>query len=85
MKFAFDNDQYLRTQSAHIRQRIDQFGGKLYLEFGGKLYDDNHASRVLPGFQPDSKMRMLLQMKDQVEVIIAINSDDIEKNKIRGD
>ena len=85
MKLAFDNDQYLRTQSAHIRQRIDQFGGKLYLEFGGKLYDDNHASRVLPGFQPDSKMRMLLQMKDQVEVIIAINSDDIEKNKIRGD
>ena len=85
LKLAFDNDQYLQTQSAHIRQRIDQFGGKLYLEFGGKLYDDNHASRVLPGFRPDSKMRMLLQMKDQVEVVIAINSDDIEKNKIRGD
>ncbi len=85
MKQAFDNEQYLRTQSAHIRQRIAQFGGKLYLEFGGKLYDDYHASRVLPGFQPDSKMRMLLQMKEQVEVIIAINSDDIEKNKIRGD
>ncbi len=82
---AFDNEQYLRTQSAHIRQRIDQFGGKLYLEFGGKLYDDYHASRVLPGFQPDSKMRMLLQMKEQVEVVIAINADDIEKNKIRGD
>lgn len=85
MKIAFDNDQYLRTQSAHIQQRIDQFGGKLYLEFGGKLYDDYHASRVLPGFRPDSKMRMLLQMKEQVEVVIAINADDIEKNKIRGD
>ena len=65
-RLAFDNDQYLSTQSAHIRERIAQFGGKLYLEFGGKLYDDNHASRVLPGFQPDSKLRMLLQMKDQV-------------------
>ncbi len=85
MKTAFDNDKYLRTQSAHIRDRIAQFGGKLYLEFGGKLYDDNHASRVLPGFQPDSKLRMLLQMKDQVEIIIVINADDIEKNKIRGD
>ena len=82
---AFDNEQYLRTQSQHIRQRIAQFGGKLYLEFGGKLYDDYHAARVLPGFQPDSKLRMLLQMKEQVEVIVAINSDDIEKNKIRGD
>ena len=84
-KLAFDNEKYLTTQSAHIRQRIDQFGGKLYLEFGGKLYDDYHASRVLPGFQPDSKLRMLLQMKEQVEIVIAINSDDIEKNKIRGD
>ena len=82
---AFDNDKYLQTQSAHIRSRIDQFGGKLYLEFGGKLYDDNHASRVLPGFQPDSKLRMLLQLKDQVEMVIAINADDIEKNKVRGD
>ena len=82
---AFDNDQYLQTQSAHIRDRIAQFGGKLYLEFGGKLYDDNHASRVLPGFQPDSKLRMLLQLKEQVEMVIAINADDIEKNKIRGD
>ena len=81
----FDNDKYLRTQSEHIRNRINQFGGKLYLEFGGKLYDDNHASRVLPGFQPDSKLRMLLQMKDQVEMVIAINTADIEKNKIRGD
>ena len=84
-KLAFDNDKYLQTQSAHIRERIAQFGGKLYLEFGGKLYDDNHAARVLPGFQPDSKLRMLLQLKEQVEIIIAINADDIEKNKIRGD
>jgi len=82
---AFDNEQYLRTQSAHIRERIQQFGGKLYLEFGGKLYDDNHAARVLPGFQPDSKLRMLLQLKEQVEMVIVINADDIEKNKIRGD
>ena len=85
IKTAFDNEQYLRTQSQHIRQRIAQFGGKLYLEFGGKLYDDYHAARVLPGFQPDSKLRMLLQMKEQVEIVIAINADDIEKNKIRGD
>ena len=81
----FDNDLYLQTQSQHIRQRLAQFGGKLYLEFGGKLYDDNHAARVLPGFQPDSKLRMLLQLKDQVEMVIAINAADIEKNKIRGD
>jgi len=85
VKLAFDNDKYLQTQSAHIRERIGKFGGKLYLEFGGKLYDDNHASRVLPGFQPDSKLRMLLQLKDQVEMVIVINADDIEKNKIRGD
>ena len=84
-KIGFDNDKYLQLQSEHIRQRIAQFGGKLYLEFGGKLYDDNHASRVLPGFQPDSKLRMLLQLKDQVEMVIAINAADIEKNKIRGD
>lgn len=82
---AFDNEKYLQLQSQHIRQRIDQFGGKLYLEFGGKLYDDNHASRVLPGFQPDSKLRMLLQLKEQVEMVIVINAADIEKNKIRGD
>ena len=81
----FDNEQYLLTQSERIRERINQFGGKLYLEFGGKLYDDYHASRVLPGFQPDSKLRMLLQMKDQVEMVIAINAGDIEKNKVRGD
>ena len=84
-KIAFDNNLYIQTQSAHIRERISQFGGKLYLEFGGKLYDDYHASRVLPGFQPDSKLRMLLQMKEQVEVVIAINAADIEKNKVRGD
>ena len=82
---AFDNELYIRSQSAHIRNRIEQFGGKLYLEFGGKLYDDNHAARVLPGFCPDSKLRMLLQLKDKVEMVIAINSADIEKNKIRGD
>ncbi len=81
----FDNEQYLRTQSAHIRERIAQFGGKLYLEFGGKLFDDFHASRVLPGFQPDSKLRMLLQLKERVEIVIAINAADIEKNKRRGD
>ena len=85
MKLGYDNEKYIRTQSAHIRERINQFGGKLYLEFGGKLYDDNHASRVLPGFQPDSKLQMLLQIKEQVEMVIVINADDIEKNKIRGD
>jgi len=85
MKIGFDNDKYLQMQSEHIRQRLDTFGGKLYLEFGGKLYDDYHASRVLPGFQPDSKLKMLLQLKDQVEMVIAINAADIEKNKIRGD
>ena len=85
MRIGYDNDKYIRTQSAHIRERISKFGGKLYLEFGGKLYDDNHASRVLPGFQPDSKLQMLLQLKEQVEMVIVINADDIEKNKIRGD
>ena len=85
MKTGFDNDKYIQTQSAHIQERIAKFGGKLYLEFGGKLYDDYHASRVLPGFQPDSKLRMLLKLKDMVEVVIAINADDIEKNKVRGD
>ena len=84
-KIGFDNDKYLRMQSGHIRERIAQFGGKLYLEFGGKLFDDYHASRVLPGFQPDSKLRMLLQIKDQVEIVIVINAGDIEKNKLRGD
>lgn len=84
-KTGFDNDKYLRTQSEHIKERISQFGGKLYLEFGGKIFDDYHASRVLPGFLPDSKMKMLLQLKDSAEMIIAINANDIEKNKVRGD
>jgi len=81
----FDNEKYLKMQSEHIRERIAQFGDKLYLEFGGKLFDDYHASRVLPGFKPDSKLQMLLQLKDEAEIVIVINSDDIEKNKIRGD
>ncbi len=84
-KVGFDNEKYLREQSKEIKNRIDQFGGKLYLEFGGKLFDDNHASRVLPGFRPDSKLSMLHQLKDQAEIIIVINAEDIEKNKIRGD
>ena len=85
MKIGFDNDKYLKTQSEHIRQRINEFGGKLYLEFGGKIFDDFHASRVLPGFLPDSKMKMLLELKDEAEMLIAINANDIEKNKVRGD
>ena len=85
MKIGFDNDKYLKTQSEHIRQRIAQFGGKLYLEFGGKLFDDYHASRVLPGFHPDSKITMLKELRDQAEIVIAINAGDIEKNKVRGD
>ena len=85
VKQGFDNQKYLHMQSQHIRDRIAQFGGKLYLEFGGKLFDDYHASRVLPGFEPDSKIRMLEQLKDKAEIIIAINAGDIEKNKVRGD
>lgn len=85
MKIGFDNGKYLRIQSEHIKERIAQFGDKLYLEFGGKLFDDFHASRVLPGFQPDSKLRMLLQLKDDAEIIIVISAVDIEKNKVRGD
>lgn len=81
----FDNQKYLTMQSEHIRERIAQFGDKLYLEFGGKLFDDYHASRVLPGFAPDSKLKMLLQLADQAEIVIAINASDIEKNKIRHD
>ena len=81
----FDNQKYLTTQSEQIKKRIAQFGGKLYLEFGGKLFDDYHASRVLPGFEPDSKIRMLQQLQDDVEILIAINAADIEKNKVRGD
>ncbi len=85
MKIGFDHDKYTAMQSEHIRQRIAQFGGKLYLELGGKLFDDYHASRVLPGFRPDSKVSMLLNLKDQAELVIAINADDIEKSKVRGD
>ena len=84
-KIGFDNNKYLKLQSEKIKERISQFGGKLYLEFGGKLFDDYHASRVLPGFAPDSKIRMLTELKDQAEIIIAVNSGDIEKNKVRGD
>ena len=85
MKIGFDNQKYLTMQSEHIRERISQFGDKLYLEFGGKLFDDYHASRVLPGFAPDSKLQMLLQLSDQAEIIISINASDIEKNKVRHD
>jgi uncharacterized protein (UPF0371 family) len=85
MKFGFDNDKYLKIQSQHIKERINRFGDKLYLEFGGKLFDDYHASRVLPGFQPDSKLKMLMQLRDFAEIVIVISADDIEKNKIRGD
>ncbi|MCH4154144.1 MAG: DUF1846 domain-containing protein [Saccharofermentans sp.] len=84
-KIGFDNDRYVELQSEKIRERVDQFGGKLYLEFGGKLFDDYHASRVLPGFEPDSKIRMLKALADDAEIVIAINADAIEKNKRRGD
>lgn len=84
-KVGFSNDKYVELQSARIRERVDQFGGKLYLEFGGKLFDDYHASRVLPGFEPDSKIRMLKALSDDCEIVIAINADAIEKNKRRGD
>ncbi len=85
MKKGFDNEKYLKMQSAHIMERIEKFGNKLYLEFGGKLFDDYHASRVLPGFEPDSKLQMLLELKDQAEIVIVISAEDIEENKIRGD
>ena len=84
-QIGFDNDKYLTLQTERILSRVEQFGGKLYLEFGGKLFDDYHASRVLPGFQPDSKMRMLLKLRDQAELVVAISADDIEKSKRRGD
>ena len=84
-KLGFDNDKYIKLQSQKIRDRIEQFGGKLYMEFGGKLFDDYHASRVLPGFMPDSKLKMLLQLKDQAEIVFVISAEDIENNKIRGD
>ncbi len=85
MRIGFDHDKYTAMQSEHILERIATFGGKLYLELGGKLFDDNHASRVLPGFRPDSKVTMLLNLRDQAELVIAISADDIEKNKLRGD
>ena len=85
MKIGFDNEKYLKIQSEHIRERIAQFDGKLYLELGGKLFDDHHASRVLPGFKPDSKLRMFGQLRDQLEIVIVVSAEDIEKNKIRAD
>lgn len=85
MRVGFDNEKYLKMQSEHIEERISKFGDKLYLEFGGKLFDDYHASRVLPGFEPDSKLRMLMKLSDRAEIVIVINAADIEKNKIRGD
>ena len=85
MEIGFDNQKYLDLQSSHIRERINQFDNKLYLEFGGKLFDDYHASRVLPGFQPDSKLKLLKELSEEIEIIITINAKDIEKNKVRGD
>ncbi len=85
MRVGFDNEKYLKMQSEHIEERISKFGDKLYLEFGGKLFDDYHASRVLPGFEPDSKLRMLMKLADRAEIVIVINAADIEKNKVRGD
>ena len=85
MKNGFDNEKYVKIQSEHIKERISKFGDKLYLEFGGKLFDDYHAARVLPGFQPDSKLKMLMQLADYAEIVIVISASDIEKNKIRGD
>ena len=84
-KIVFNNEKYLKMQRESIMQRIEKFDNKLYLEFGGKLFDDYHASRVLPGFLPDTKLKMLLGLKDKVEVVIVINSSDIQNNKIRGD
>ncbi len=85
MSTGFDNQKYVTLQSEKIRERINMFGGKLYLEFGGKLFDDYHASRVLPGFLPDTKLKMLLALRDEAEIVIAINAEAIEKNKKRGD
>lgn len=85
MKIGFDNDKYIRIQSEHIKERIAKFSGKLYLELGGKLFDDHHASRVLPGFQPDSKLRMFHKLSNHIEIVIVISAEDIEKNKVRAD
>ena len=84
-KIGFDNEKYLSLQSEKIEERINSFGGKLYLEFGGKLFDDYHASRVLPGFEPDSKIKMLLNLKDIAEILVVISANDIENNKYRSD
>ncbi|MFR6056809.1 MAG: DUF1846 domain-containing protein, partial [Eubacteriales bacterium] len=84
-KIGFDNQKYLKMQSERIIERINSFGGKLYLEFGGKLFDDYHASRVLPGFEPDSKLKMLSELKDEAEILIVISAVDIENNKYRSD
>ncbi len=84
-KIGFDNEKYLKMQSERIMERISQFGDKLYLEFGGKLFDDHHAARILPGFEPDIKLKLLRKMSDKTEIVIAINASDIEKNRIRGD
>ena len=84
-QIGFDNDKYIKMQSARIRERMSNFGGKLYMEFGGKLFDDNHASRVLPGFQPDSKLRMLLELKQEAEIVIAVSAGAIESKKLRSD
>ena len=85
MKYGFDNDKYIALQSQHIKERIAYFGGKLYLEFGGKLFDDYHASRVLPGFEPDSKIKMLLKLRAIAEILVVISANDIVKNKYRSD
>ena len=85
MKIGFDNEKYLKIQSEHIKERIAQFDGKLYMELGGKLFDDHHASRVLPGFKPDSKLRLLAQLRDSIEIVIVVSANDIEKNKVRAD
>jgi uncharacterized protein (UPF0371 family) len=85
MEIGFDNNKYVKIQSEHIRERISEFGGKLYLELGGKLFDDHHASRVLPGFKPDSKLSMLQQLSESIEIVIVISAEDIEANKTRAD
>lgn len=85
MRQGFDNDKYIALQAEHIRNRIDQFGGKLYLEFGGKLFDDYHAARVLPGFDPNGKIRLLYEMREQAEIIFTVSAGDIEKTKMRAD
>ena len=85
MRTGVDNDKYINLQAQRIKERVEQFGGKLYLEFGGKLFDDYHASRVLPGFKPDAKISMLKSMADQVEIVISVNANHIEKSKVRGD